>query len=93
MNIEKCGGKSGLAMDSGWGDVGSMKTTIDIPYETLQEAFRFTGAKTKKEAVLLALDDFNRRKRMAAAARLLGQSETFMTPADLRRMRQARRAK
>ncbi len=39
-----------------------MKTTIDIPDKLLSDAIRFTKAKTKKEAILTALEDFNRRK-------------------------------
>ncbi len=42
-----------------------MKTTIDIPEKELSDAIKFTGAKTKKEAVVTALADFNRRNRMA----------------------------
>ncbi len=42
----------------------SMKTTIDIPEGALADAMRFTGAKTKREAVLKALEDFNRRHRV-----------------------------
>lgn len=42
----------------------SMKTTIDIPDATLEEAMRFTGAKTKREAVLRALDDYNRQQKV-----------------------------
>jgi hypothetical protein len=41
-----------------------MKTTIDIPDSTLEEAMRFTGAKTKREAVLRALDDYNRQQKV-----------------------------
>jgi len=41
-----------------------MKTTIDIPDEALADAMRFTGAKTKREAVVNALEDFNRRQRV-----------------------------
>jgi len=51
---------------------GSMKTTIDIPSGALRDAFRFTGAKTKRAAVVTALEDFNRRRRMAEAAKVLG---------------------
>ncbi len=42
----------------------SMKTTIDIPDEALADAMRFTGAKTKREAVVKALEEFNRRRRV-----------------------------
>lgn len=41
-----------------------MKTTIDIPDEALADAIRFTGAKTKREAVVRALEEFNRRRRV-----------------------------
>jgi Arc/MetJ family transcription regulator len=42
----------------------SMKTTIDIPDEALADAMRFTGAKTKREAVVKALEAFNRSQRV-----------------------------
>lgn len=41
-----------------------MKTTIDIPDAALADAMRFTGAKTKREAVVKALEEFNRRRRV-----------------------------
>ena len=68
-----------------------MKTTIDIPIEELKDAMRLTGVKTKRAAVLTALADFNRRRRMAEATRVLGTSDTFMTPEALRKSRLARR--
>jgi hypothetical protein len=49
-----------------------MKTTIDIPEESLSEAMRFAGAKTKREAVLLCVDEFNQRHRMADLVKCLG---------------------
>lgn len=42
----------------------SMKTTIDIPDDALADAMRFTGAKTKREAVVKALEEFNRLQRV-----------------------------
>ena len=42
----------------------SMKTTIDIPESALADAMRFTGAKTKREAVVKALEEFNRQQRV-----------------------------
>lgn len=41
-----------------------MKTTIDIPEKALAEAMRFTGAKTKREAVVKALESYNRQQRV-----------------------------
>lgn len=66
-----------------------MKTTIDIPEKELRDAIRFTRAATKREAVVTALKDFNRRRRIAALAKHFGASETFMTHAELMKLRQA----
>jgi Arc/MetJ family transcription regulator len=41
-----------------------MKTTIDIPDKALADAMRFTGAKTKREAVVKALESYNRQQRV-----------------------------
>ena len=49
-----------------------MKTTLDIPENELKDAMRFTGAKTKREAVVTALKDFNQRQRMAALTSISG---------------------
>lgn len=65
-----------------------MKTTIDIPDKELQEAIRHTGAKTKKEAVVKALEDFNRRHRLARLAGMLGTCEDFISQDDLKTMRE-----
>ncbi|HMP76155.1 MAG TPA: type II toxin-antitoxin system VapB family antitoxin [Kiritimatiellia bacterium] len=51
-----------------------MKTTVDIPEKELLDAMRFTGAKTKKDAVTEAIADYNRRRRMA---RLVEHSGAF----------------
>jgi Arc/MetJ family transcription regulator len=42
-------------------------TQIDIDEEALAEAMRLSGAKTKKETVNLALQDFAARHRRVAA--------------------------
>jgi len=49
-----------------------MKTTIDIPDAELESAMRFLHAKTKREAVVTALQDFNRRHRVAKLVRFSG---------------------
>ncbi|MBE0543471.1 MAG: type II toxin-antitoxin system VapB family antitoxin [Verrucomicrobia bacterium] len=65
-----------------------MKTTIDIPEGTMEEAMRFTGAKTKREAVVTAVERFNRLKRLETMnARVRGQFRDFMTQSDLKAMR------
>ena len=66
-----------------------MKTTIDIPDKSLQEAIRHTGAKTKRDAVVTAVEEFNRRHRLEEMAeRLHGSCPDFMSQEDLKRMRQ-----
>jgi Arc/MetJ family transcription regulator len=69
--------------------VDAMKTTIDIPDKELKDAMRFTGATTKREAIVTALKDFNRRKRSAALTKHFGSSNTFMTHAELVKLRRA----
>ncbi|MGH9386594.1 MAG: type II toxin-antitoxin system VapB family antitoxin [Vicinamibacterales bacterium] len=49
-----------------------MKTTVDIPDDELKDAIRFTKAKTKREAVVKVLEDFNRRRRMAELVKYTG---------------------
>jgi len=68
---------------------GSVKTTIDIPENVLAEAIKHTGAKTKRDAVVTAIAEFNRRHRLEQLAeRLHGSCPEFMTQEDLRRMRE-----
>jgi hypothetical protein len=57
-----------------------MKTTIDIPEDELKEAMRFTKAKTKREAVVRVLTEFNRRRRIAELVKYSGTfSDRFPT--------------
>lgn len=51
---------------------GRMKTTVDIPERELKDAMRFTKAKTKREAVVRVLEEFNRRQRMAELVKYSG---------------------
>lgn len=64
-----------------------MKTTVDIPDEELAAAMAFTGAETKREAVVTALVDFNRRKRLEAFAERLGTCSGFLDRATLKKSR------
>lgn len=69
-----------------------MKTTIDIPEGELKDAMRFTGASTKKDAVVRVLEDFNRRKRMAGLVKYSGtfthlDSNEEIEKRDAKRMR------
>lgn len=64
-----------------------MKTTIDIPQSELSDAIRFTGARTKREAVVTAITEFNRRRRIAALAKFAGTCPKLMTAEELREQR------
>lgn len=52
-----------------------MKTTIDIPESELKEAMDYLGAATKKDAVVAALREFNRRHRSATLLAFSGTCE------------------
>ena len=64
-----------------------MKTTIDIPEGVLKDAMRYTGARTKREAIVTAVSEYNRRRRMAALARHLGTCADPMGPEELEKLR------
>jgi hypothetical protein len=68
-----------------------MKTTIDIPEEELKEAIRYTGAKTKKDAVVHAIKEFNRKHRLEKLAGMLGTFKDFMNQEDLAAMREEKK--
>ena len=67
-----------------------MKTTIDIPEDELRDAMRFTRAKTKREAVVTAIVDFNRRRRMADLVQYAGTCPDLMTVDELQAQRRQR---
>ena len=51
---------------------------------------KFTGAKTKREAVVTAVERFNRLQRLEKLnARVRGRFRDFMTQHDLKAMRSA----
>ena len=69
-----------------------MKTTIDIPDSLLKEAMRYTRAKTKRGAVVTAIEKFNRLQRLRELnARLKGTFVEFMNQEDLKVMRENRK--
>jgi len=68
-----------------------MKTTIDIPDEDFKEAMKYTKAKTKRDAVVSALRDFNKRQRLSELAKMLGTFKDFMSQSDLKAMREDRK--
>jgi hypothetical protein len=67
--------------------VGTMKTTVDIPDAEIEALMRFTRAATKREAIVTAIADYNRRRRMAALVGHAGQAEGLVTADDLQAQR------
>lgn len=65
----------------------SVKTTVDIPEDELKEAMRHLGAKTKKEAVVTALEEFNRRRRIEWLLENMDAHEDVLSIEELRRLR------
>lgn len=66
---------------------GIMKTTVDIPEDELTDAIRFTKAKTKREAIVTAIQEFNRRKRMAELSKHAGTCSDLLSVEELLRQR------
>lgn len=71
-------------------DNWNMKTTVDIPEKMLSEAMKSLGAATKREAVIAALEEFNRRRRAEKLVSILGTFKDFMTQEELQTMRSER---
>lgn len=66
----------------------SVKTTIDIPEDELKEAMRHLGVKTKKEAVVTALEEFNRRRRIEWLLEHMGSYDDVLSLEELRELRE-----
>ncbi len=64
-----------------------MKTTIDIPDAVLEEAMEFTKARTKREAIVTAVEEFIRRRRMAALVKHAATCDGFMSADQVRSLR------
>jgi Bacterial antitoxin of type II TA system, VapB len=77
-----------VPLESELGYHGSMKTTVDIPESALKEVIRHTRAKTKRDAIVIAIDDFNRRKRLEKLAEQLGSFDNVMSREELLRLRE-----
>ncbi len=64
-----------------------MKTTVDIPDKELNDLLRFTQAKTKREAIVRSITEYNRRQRMARLVRHAGTCDDLMSPEELQSQR------
>jgi hypothetical protein len=56
-----------------------MKTTIDIPEDEIRDAIKYARAKTKRDAIVTAVVEYNRRQRMAELIKYSGVSDTLMS--------------
>lgn len=65
----------------------NVKTTVDIPERELEDAIKFTKAKTKRAAIVGAITDFNSRMRMAELTRHAGTCANLISPQELQAMR------
>jgi hypothetical protein len=66
-----------------------MKTTIDIPDKMLQALIDNTKARTKREAILTAIDEYNRKKEIALLADMVGTFDQFVSSDELAASREA----
>ena len=64
-----------------------MRVTVDISDQEMEDAIRFTGAKTGPDAVVRAVRDFNRRSRMAELTRYAGTCVDLISPEQLQATR------
>jgi Arc/MetJ family transcription regulator len=65
-----------------------MRTTIDIDKVLLQEIIERSGAKTKKDAILIAIRDYLRFKKFQELKGLIGNYDNFaLTLEELKEMR------
>ncbi len=48
---------------------------------------KFTRARTKREAIVTAIAEFNRRRRMAELVKYSGSSDSLMTVDELKKLR------
>lgn len=78
-----------LALESEFASLGIMKTTVDIPDKELKDLMRLTKATTKREAIVAAVTDYNRRKKMAELVKYVGTFKNMMTQEELMKMRWA----
>jgi hypothetical protein len=60
-----------------------MKTTVNIPDKVLRDAMRHTKAKTKREAIVKALEEMNRRHSQAELIKYFGKFESLMTNEEI----------
>lgn len=66
--------------------LGGVKTTVDIPDMELEDLMRFTAAATKRDAIVAAVTEFNRRKRMADLVKYSGTCDDLLSNEEIEAM-------
>ncbi len=66
-----------------------MKTTVDIPDEELRSLTKYTGKKRKKDAINVAVREFNRRARCEELADKRGKFSGFFSNKELSHLRES----
>jgi len=67
-----------------------VRMTVTVDEKLLLEAQKLTGARTKREAIEIALRELVRRERRRAIASHAGAVELTLTQEELRRWREER---
>jgi len=68
-----------------------MRTTIDINEELIADVMKKAGVNTKKDAIVTALKDYLKHKKIEELKGLVGNYESFdLALDDLKKMRDAR---
>ena len=65
-----------------------MTTTVDIPDEIMDRVMKASQSRSPQEAVAKAMDEFARQHDQRRLIPLLGTSDGFMTPEELKAMRE-----
>ncbi|MBI4686462.1 MAG: type II toxin-antitoxin system VapB family antitoxin [Nitrospirae bacterium] len=50
-----------------------MRTTLDIPEDLIKEAMKLSKSKTKKDSIIIAIEDFIKKKRVEKAISMEGR--------------------
>lgn len=64
-----------------------MKTTVDIPEKELKELMENTNSSVKRDAIVAAITDFNRRKRLEKLSRHIGTFKQLLSQKELQSLR------
>ncbi len=64
-----------------------MRTTLEIPNELIREAKELSGIKTKTDAIIIALEEFVRRRKSKRILELKGSLDKDFDYKESRRKR------